>query len=112
MTLPLLPNYLRPNRKTLALSQGEVAFLLGAQNGDQVCRYEQFDRVPTLETALAFEAMFKKTVSELFPGLYQRIEQEVAARAKALLERTGPRKPNRRAARRREALADLASLAS
>jgi DNA-binding XRE family transcriptional regulator len=73
MTSPLLPNHLRPHRKSLALSQDEVAFLLGNQNGAQVCRYEQFDRVPSLETALAFEAMFKKSVSELFPGLYQTL---------------------------------------
>jgi transcriptional regulator with XRE-family HTH domain len=112
MTSPLLPNHLRANRKRLALYQDEVAFLLGAQNGDQVCRYEQFDRVPSLETALAFEAMFKRSVSELFPGLYQRIEQEVAARAKGLVERTGRGEANQRIARKREALADLASLTS
>jgi transcriptional regulator with XRE-family HTH domain len=112
MTLPLLPNHLRPHRKSLALSQDEVAFLLGNQNGAQVCRYEQFDRVPSLETALAFEAIFKRSASELFPGLYQRIEQEVAARAKALAERTGCGKVNQRTTRKREVLADLASPAS
>jgi transcriptional regulator with XRE-family HTH domain len=112
MTSPLLPNHLRPHRKILALSQDEVAFLLGNQNGAQVCRYEQFDRVPSLETALAFEAIFKRSVSELFPGLYQRIEQEVAARAKTLAERTGRGKANQRATRKREVLADLASPAS
>jgi transcriptional regulator with XRE-family HTH domain len=112
MTLPLLPNHLRANRKSSALSQDEVAFLLGNQNGAQVCRYEQFERVPSLETALAFEAMFKKSVSELFPGLYQKIEQEVAVRAKTLVEKTGRRKGNQRIARKRNVLSDLASLKS
>jgi transcriptional regulator with XRE-family HTH domain len=110
MTSPQLPNYLVANRKRLALSQDEVAFLLGTENGTTVCRYERFVRAPSLETALAYEAMFKRSVSELFPGLYQKAEQEVAARAKALVERTGRPKSNQRAARKREALLELAAL--
>lgn len=110
MTSPQLPNHLRANRKISALSQDEAAFLLGIKNGDTVCRYEQFDRVPSLETALAFEAIFKRSVSELFPGMYQRIEQEVASRAKALVEKTGHGESNQRNARKRETLAALAAL--
>ena len=112
MTSPQLPNYLRSNRKRLAFSQGEVAFLLGTQNGAKVCRYERFVREPSLETALAYEAIFKRSVSELFPGLYQKVEREVAVRAKTLAERTDRRKSNRQTARKREALTDLAALTS
>ncbi len=109
MTSPQLSsNYLRANRKRLALSQDEVAFLLGTKSGAKVCRYERFVREPSLETALAYEAIFKRTVSELFPGLYQKVEQEVAARAKTLAERTDRRKSNRQTTRRCEALAELA----
>jgi transcriptional regulator with XRE-family HTH domain len=110
MTSPLLQNHLRANRKRLALSQDEVAFLLGAQSGAKACRYERFVREPSLETALACEAIFKRSVSELFPGLYQKVEREVAARAKMLAERTDRRKPNQQTARKREALADLAAM--
>jgi transcriptional regulator with XRE-family HTH domain len=99
MTSPQLPNYLRSNRKRLALSQDEVAFLLGTQNGAKVCRYERFVREPGLATALAYEAIFKRTVSELFPGLYQKVEREVAARAKTLAARTDRRKSNRQKTR-------------
>src|ERR1035437_8893300 len=112
MTSPQLPNYLRANRKRLALSQDEVAFLLGTQSGAKVCRCEQFVRMPSLETALACEAIFKRSVSELFPGLYQKVEQKVAARAKTLVERTRRDKCNQRTARKHEALADLAALTS
>jgi transcriptional regulator with XRE-family HTH domain len=112
MTSPQLPNYLRANRKRLALSQDEVAFLLGTQNGAKVCRYERFVREPSLETALAYEVIFKRSVSELFPGLYQKVEQEVAARAKALAAKTDRRKSNGQVARKLEALADLAALNS
>jgi len=82
-----LANYLRSNRKRLGLSQAEVAFLLGAQSGAKVCRYERFVREPTLATALAYEAIFQKPVRELFGGLYQDIQEQVGQRAKALTYR-------------------------
>ncbi len=79
-----LLNYLRTYRKRSALSQEEVAFLLGTQSGAKVCRHERFMREPGLETALAYEAIFQRSVSELFPGLYQKIQMQVKARAKSL----------------------------
>src|SRR5882672_7906399 len=107
MASPQLPNYLLANRKRLALSQDVVAFLLGAQSGTKVCRYERFARVPSLETALAYEAIFKRSVSELFGGLYQNTEREVAKRAKTLAERKDMRKPSQQTARRNEAIKSL-----
>ncbi len=82
-----LPNYLRSNRKRLTLSQEEVAFLLGNQGGAQISRYERFNREPSLETALAFEVIFQRSASELFGGLYQKVEQQVMERAKTLAGR-------------------------
>ena len=61
---------------------------------------------------LAYEAIFKRTVSELIPGLYQKVEQEVATRAKTLAGKMDNRKPNRQTARKREVFADLAALQS
>ena len=112
MTSPQLPNHLRANRKRLALSQDEVAFLLGTETGTKVCRYERFVRVPSLETALACEAVFKRSVSELFPGLYQQAEQKVAARAKVLAAKKNHRKTNGQTARKRESIAELVALIS
>ena len=111
MSSPQLPNYLRANRKRLALSQDEVAFLLGTKSGAKVSRYEHFVRVPGLETALAYEVIFKRPVSELFGGLYQKVEQEVAERAKILTEERKDRnRPGLSSVRKHEALADLAAL--
>src|SRR5882724_2557980 len=107
MPSPQLPNYLRANRKRLALSQDDVAFLLGSQGGAKVCRYERFVREPSVETALAYEAIFKRSVSELFGGLYQRVEREVAERAKILAERNSHGRPGAQTARKRAALAEL-----
>ncbi len=87
MPSPQLSNYLRSNRKRLALSQGELAFLLGRENSAEVSRYENFERVPGLETALAYEVIFGMPLSEIFGGLYQRVEGEVADRARILASR-------------------------
>jgi transcriptional regulator with XRE-family HTH domain len=95
-----LPNYLRFNRKRLALSQAEVAFLLGCQSGAKVSRYEQFKREPSLETALACEMVFQRSASELFGGLYQKVEAEVAARAETLASRMKQGKTDRHAHKR------------
>ena len=73
-----------------------------------MCRYERFIREPSLETALAYEAIFKRSVSELFGGLYQKVERDVAERAKTLAAKTDGCKPNQQGARKREALTDLA----
>src|SRR3954466_6693937 len=105
MISSLLPNYLLANRKRLALSQDEVAFLLGTQSGAKVCRYERFVREPNLETILAYEAIFQKPARELFAGLYQRVEQEIAARAKVLALKAGQQKPNQQTLNKRRALA-------
>ena len=112
MTSSQLPNYLRANRKRLGLSQDEVAFLLGTQSGAKVCRYERFKRAPALETAFAFEAIFRRPARELFCGLYQKIEQEVAARAKTLTYRTKYQRSNRQTAHKRQTLMDIAAMCS
>ena len=104
-----LPNYLLSNRKRIALSQEELAFLLGAQSGAKISRYERFTREPSLATALAFEAIFQRPASELFGGLYQKVQQEVAARAKALTHKVDRGKPNRRTDLRHQILTNISS---
>jgi hypothetical protein len=89
------------------LSQAEVSFLLGAHGGAKTSRYEGFTRVPSLETALAFEAIFQRPVSELFAGLYEQIEQDVAARAKTLTHRTDRRKSNQQIEHKRQLLNNI-----
>lgn len=104
-----LPNYLRAHRKRLALSQDEVAFLLGLQSGSRVCRNERYVHVPTLETAFAYEVIFQKPARELFDGLFQQVAQDVAMRAKVLTHRTDRKTPNRRTTNKRQMLASIAA---
>jgi len=106
-----LPNYLLASRKHLALSQEEVAFLLGFRGpsrGAQVCRDETFIREPSLETALAYEVIYQKPIRELFAGLYEQIERDVKARARILSYRKD-QKADQQTVRKRAALADLAT---
>jgi len=106
-----LPNYLQTQRKRLSLSQEEVGFLLGIagmNKGNKVCRDESFARVPSLQDALAYEAIYDRPVRELFAGLYQQVEQEVASRAKFL----NFRKLRKTDVRKQQALIQLAVKAS
>ncbi len=103
-----LPNHLLAHRKRLALTQDEMAYLLGTQEGSNVCRGERFTRMPSLEDALAYEAIHGKPVRELFAGLYENIAQGVAARATTLAARDGD-KSGRRAEHRRKMLAAIAA---
>jgi DNA-binding XRE family transcriptional regulator len=104
-----LPNYLRSHRKRLMLSQAEVSFLLGAHGGAKTSRYEGFKQVPTLETALAFEAMFQRPVSELFAGMYESVERDVTARAKTLAHKTNRRKTPQQIEHKRQLLTNIAN---
>jgi transcriptional regulator with XRE-family HTH domain len=82
-----LSNYLRNHRKKSALSQEEVAFLLGGigeSKASRISRYESCSREPSLAAALAYEVIYGKPVRELFAGLYEQVQLDVAKRAKIL----------------------------
>ncbi len=75
-----LENYLRMYRRKSGLTQREVAFLLGFENGTQVLRYEKRHRVPPLRTALACELVLRAPLSELFAGMNEAVKKEVGKR--------------------------------
>ena len=77
----------------------------GEDKGGKVCRDEKFKREPSLRSALAYEVIYGRPVRELFAGLYEQIEREVAERAKLLTYRkVGNQNP-----KRHETLKNLAS---
>ncbi len=82
-----LDNYLRAHRKNSGLTQEEVAFLLGFDNANLVSRYEKRQRMPPVQTALAYEAIFGIPVAELFAGARQRIASDVEQRRSELTTR-------------------------
>jgi len=88
-----------------------VGFLLGISGmnkGEKVCRDENFAREPSLQDALAYEAIYGVSVRELFAGRYQQAEKEVATRAKIL----SFRKLRKIDARKQKAIIQLAVKAS
>ena len=75
-----LDNYLRVYRRRAGLSQDEMAFLLGAKEGAKVSRYERFARTPTIDTAYAYEVVFQDVPSEMFGGIYDKVERRTRKR--------------------------------
>ena len=104
-----LPNYLQSHRKRSALSQTEVAFLLGVQGAAKVCLHERFELDPGLQTALAYEAIYQKSIAELFPGLLENVQKEVMARVKLLEQKGLHSNSNAVTTRKRQSLAAILS---
>jgi len=77
---------LRTLRKRSGLSQEEVAHILGSCSESAVSRHERSNSLPNLLTALGYEAIFKVSISELFPGLYQTIQKGIEERIAAMEE--------------------------
>ncbi len=88
-----LDNYLRTYRKRAGLSQDKMAYLLGTRDGTRTSRYERFARIPSLETALAREGIFRAPVSELFAGVYEKAKRAATRRARLMRKRLGTRGP-------------------
>jgi len=102
-----LPNYLRAHRKRAALSQDDVAFLLGKRGGEKVCRHELFSHNPDLETLLAYAVIFQKPAEELFTGLFRQIRREVLVRVRVLAHKTKRQRPGPMRNRKMELLLAL-----
>jgi len=81
-----LPNYLKMFRKRSGLTQREVAYLLGCDNGSKISRYERQTRVPNLKTLLGFQTIFAADVKQLYSGTHQDIAEETRKRARTLLQ--------------------------
>ena len=81
-----LPNYIRTFRRKADLSQDELARLLGGVAGSTALRHEDYQRVPLLETALRYAAIFRTDPRELFAGCYAKESEVVRENARALLK--------------------------
>jgi len=72
-------NFLRAHRKKAGLSQREVGILLGYLDDAVVSRHEQSTTVAPLVSAIGYEIVFKKPISELFPGIRESVEKRIEA---------------------------------
>lgn len=82
-----IQNYLRTKRREWALTQKELAYLLGRKSPAHISRVEQGSRKPQIDIALGGEVLFGLTPEQLFPTLYADIEESVLARAATLYEK-------------------------
>ena len=107
MSSQSLSNYLRRHRKPTGLSQEELAILLGFESGGQVARQEMGHRKPSLQTALAYEAIYGKSVRELFLGDAQQVETIIRNNVRKLQGEIARRKPGKRREAKLAFLKDL-----
>jgi transcriptional regulator with XRE-family HTH domain len=86
-----LPHNLRIERRQAGLSQADMAALFGVRSMAKLSRYENLRRMPSLTTALGYEAILGKPVAELFAGTYGMIRTDVLRRARRLGKTLHPR---------------------
>ena len=89
MTTRPVGTYLRFLRKQNGLSQKRLAEILGTVSESQVSRHERSSGLPTILAALAYQAVFQRPVSEIFPGLYHTVEIGIEERLTELAEKLG-----------------------
>jgi DNA-binding XRE family transcriptional regulator len=83
--------YLRALRKRSALSQDDIAFLLGTFTGSRVSRHETGACAPPIEVALAYEVIFGAGIAEIYEDEVLEIAMHIAKRARTLHESLGHR---------------------
>lgn len=99
-------SYLRTHRRKWALTQKELAFLLGHKSATHVSRLEQGKRIPGTDVVLACEVLFGITPRSCFPHLYTGVEEAVHSRA-AILHESLEKKTGKAAMRKKEFLSSV-----
>lgn len=107
MAVHVLDNYLRTYRKRAGFSQDELAYLLGTDSGAKISRYERNGRQPSLDTALAYEAVFGVPARDLFPGRFVKARTRVRRRAAFLRRRLSAKHQTPSILRRLQSLAAM-----
>lgn len=79
-----LPSYLRFYRRRWQLTQEELAFLIGYGTESMISRFEHGERTITLGAAAAFQTVFGVEARELFPGVFESVEERVLQRMREL----------------------------
>jgi transcriptional regulator with XRE-family HTH domain len=91
-----LGNYLRVRRRQWQLSQKELAFLFGYKTDSIVSRYERQGRRLTLGVAFACDLIFGASPKELFPKVYEQVEDGVVRRMFELHNQLKNTKPSKK----------------
>jgi len=93
-------NHVRTHRKRNALSTTELASLVGLAAPSAVRRLERGERAPSLKTAIGLQVVFGTAPREMFPGLYEAVEETVMREAEVLYTAVDGREDPRSRAKR------------
>lgn len=92
---PKIGNYIYVRRRQWALTQEELAFLLGYCTKTAVSKLEgRISRIP-LRVALACHLIFGIDPGELFPAVMEQVEEGIIGRIGELRDRLKRAKPSR-----------------
>src|ERR1039457_6561488 len=80
MTSNSVGTYLRFLRRKSRLSQRDLARILGSVSASQISRLERSRTLPSMLTPFGYQVVFRKPVSEIFPGLFHAAEAGVEDR--------------------------------
>jgi len=72
-----MASYLRTHRKRSGLSQQDIATILGTLSRNQVGRHERSLGIPLLLAAIGYEVVFRTSLEDLFPGIYETVRHSV-----------------------------------
>src|ERR1039458_3722744 len=78
-----LASRVRSHRKRAGLSQKDLARIVGLAEA-RISYQERFGIVPPLAVALSYEAVFGVAVRDLYPRLYEDVQQRVEASVAAM----------------------------
>jgi transcriptional regulator with XRE-family HTH domain len=95
-----LVHYLRNERRRAALTQADIAALLGGPWKGRVSWYER-GAVPPVDVALEYQAILGKPIAELLGGAYDKAAFNVRRRARDLLNHDSLANTPRRLRRRK-----------
>ena len=79
-------NYVRTFRQRHCFTEDELAYLVSHRSHTRISRIEVGRAVPNLAVGLALQVLFRQTPKQMFPGLYEAVEDEVMRRAKSFLD--------------------------
>jgi DNA-binding XRE family transcriptional regulator len=93
-------NHVRTFRKRHSLSEDELAYLISQRSHTTISRIEVGRRWPNLAGALALQVLFRQHPRQMFPGLYEAVEDGVMRRGKAMIDDLADKNDPRSVAKR------------
>ncbi len=100
-------NYLKTYRRRAGLSQDELAYLLGGETGTTISRHETGKRLPSLDTALAYEMILGAPVKAIFAGEAETIHKSISDRAEKLAKRLTGSEPTPESSQKLETIGSM-----